>query len=218
MWRVSNPLSPHSVALLDLLRIMDLQQLIPPSIAISLATCYTYPSPNLMWLMSSTNWSSTRMHQLKLIGLLPNAYCSTSNTPQTIYGLLLHRSHSLHLLPTQMLIRQAIGMIAFPFPHVYSLQMRTQCALKSSEQLSTHLLKQSIALSSGTTKIAWVTILLELCCPLPKPSCLLCDNIDVMYLCVNLVFHSKMKHIALDYHFGLTGSLQVARVYSQSNC
>ncbi|KAL1219827.1 Retrovirus-related Pol polyprotein from transposon RE2 [Cardamine amara subsp. amara] len=28
-----------------------------------------------------------------------------------------------------------------------------------------------------------------------------CDNIGATYLCANPVFHSRMKHIALDYHF-----------------
>lgn len=28
-----------------------------------------------------------------------------------------------------------------------------------------------------------------------------CDNIGTTYLCSNPVFHSRMKHIALDYHF-----------------
>lgn len=28
-----------------------------------------------------------------------------------------------------------------------------------------------------------------------------CDNAGATYVCANPVFHSKMKHIALDYHF-----------------
>lgn len=33
-----------------------------------------------------------------------------------------------------------------------------------------------------------------------KPA-LLCDNIGATYLSLNPVFHSHMKHLALDYHF-----------------
>ncbi|KAL0718068.1 hypothetical protein Bca4012_067390 [Brassica carinata] len=28
-----------------------------------------------------------------------------------------------------------------------------------------------------------------------------CDNVGATYLCANPVFHSRMKHLALDYHF-----------------
>ena len=28
-----------------------------------------------------------------------------------------------------------------------------------------------------------------------------CDNAGATYVCVNPVFHSKMKHLGLDYHF-----------------
>ncbi|CAE6194733.1 unnamed protein product [Arabidopsis arenosa] len=35
----------------------------------------------------------------------------------------------------------------------------------------------------------------------PKAPVIYCDNIGATYLCANPVFHSRMKHIALDYHF-----------------
>ena len=28
-----------------------------------------------------------------------------------------------------------------------------------------------------------------------------CDNVGATYLCANHVFHSRMKHIVIDYHF-----------------
>lgn len=28
-----------------------------------------------------------------------------------------------------------------------------------------------------------------------------CDNLSATYTCVNLIFHTKMKHLALDYFF-----------------
>lgn len=30
---------------------------------------------------------------------------------------------------------------------------------------------------------------------------LYCDNVGAIYLCANMVFHSRMQHIAIDFHF-----------------
>ncbi|KAK2968892.1 hypothetical protein RJ640_013235 [Escallonia rubra] len=58
------------------------------------------------------------------------------------------------------------------------------------------------AIANSTAEILWVTNLLhELGITLPKPPALFCDNTGATYLCANPVFHSRMKHIALDYHF-----------------
>ena len=34
-----------------------------------------------------------------------------------------------------------------------------------------------------------------------QPPTLYCDNIGATYSCANPVYHSRMKHVALDYHF-----------------
>lgn len=36
--------------------------------------------------------------------------------------------------------------------------------------------------------------------PLPTPPVVYCDNIGATYFCTNPVFHSHMKHVAIDYH------------------
>ena len=73
------------------------------------------------------------------------------------------------------------------------------------------------SVASAVAELTWITNLLsELRLQLPLPPRLLCDNIGATYLCVNPVFHSRMKHLALDYHFVRekvsAGSLQVAHV------
>lgn len=57
-------------------------------------------------------------------------------------------------------------------------------------------------LANSSTKTSWITSLLkELQAPLQKPPNLLCDKIGATYLSANLVFHSRMKHLDIDYHF-----------------
>ncbi|KAK2987221.1 hypothetical protein RJ640_022253 [Escallonia rubra] len=58
------------------------------------------------------------------------------------------------------------------------------------------------AIANSTAETLWVTNHLhELGITLPQPPTLFCDNTGATYLCANPIFHSRMKHIALDYHF-----------------
>ena len=58
------------------------------------------------------------------------------------------------------------------------------------------------AVATATSEVMWLNnLLFELHIPQLKPPVLLCDNIGATYLCLNPVFHSRMKHISLDYHF-----------------
>lgn len=58
------------------------------------------------------------------------------------------------------------------------------------------------AVASATAEIFWVqSLFLELSLKLSIPPVIYCDNAGATYVSANLVSHSKMKHLALDYHF-----------------
>ena len=76
------------------------------------------------------------------------------------------------------------------------------------------------AIANTAAEILWFkNLLAELHFPLKHPSTLFCDNIGATYLSANLVFHSRMKHLALDYHFVRqlvnTGNFKVSYVSSK---
>lgn len=56
----------------------------------------------------------------------------------------------------------------------------------------------------------------ELTIAIPAAPVIYCDNVGATYLCVNPVFHTRMKHVVLDYHFirdnVQSGALRVAHV------
>lgn len=56
--------------------------------------------------------------------------------------------------------------------------------------------------ATTTAKLSWVrSLLTELGVSVPHVSVVYCNNVCATHLCSNLVFHSRMKHVALDYHF-----------------
>ena len=58
------------------------------------------------------------------------------------------------------------------------------------------------AITSALAETTWVkNLLFELGIILPKSPIIYNDNIGVTYLCENPVFHSRMKHIAVDFHY-----------------
>lgn len=75
------------------------------------------------------------------------------------------------------------------------------------------------AVAHTTAELCWVQSLLqELKVQIPKSPVIYCDNVGTTYLCVNPVFHSKMKHVGIDFHFVrdrvANGSLRVTHVSS----
>lgn len=64
------------------------------------------------------------------------------------------------------------------------------------------------SIANTTSEIRWIcNLLTELGITLSTPPVVYCDNLGAIFLCANHVFHTRMKHVALDYHF-IHGQIQ----------
>jgi hypothetical protein len=58
------------------------------------------------------------------------------------------------------------------------------------------------SMANATAELMWIqTLLKELCISYPPGARLWCDNMGAKYLASNPIFHGRMKHIEVDYHF-----------------
>jgi hypothetical protein len=58
------------------------------------------------------------------------------------------------------------------------------------------------AMVDATAELMWLqSVLQELSIPCPRSARLWCDNMGAKYLASNPVFHGRMKHVEVDYHF-----------------
>ncbi|KAK2400878.1 hypothetical protein QL285_050531 [Trifolium repens] len=58
------------------------------------------------------------------------------------------------------------------------------------------------AMANTAAELTWLTFILkDLQIPLVSPPILYCDNISSLHMTINPVFHARIKHIELDYHF-----------------
>jgi hypothetical protein len=57
-------------------------------------------------------------------------------------------------------------------------------------------------MANATAEIMWVqSVLDELQVPCPRCARLWCDNMGAMYLASNPIFHGRIKHVEVNYHF-----------------
>nr|BAM42649.1 Polyprotein [Arabidopsis thaliana] len=104
------------------------------------------------------------------------------------------------------------GYIVYLGHHPISWSSKKQ---KGVVRSSTEAEYRSVANTSS--ELQWIcSLLTELGIQLSHPPVIYCDNVGATYLCANPVFHSRMKHIALDYHFirnqVQSGALRVVHV------
>lgn len=58
------------------------------------------------------------------------------------------------------------------------------------------------ALASATTEVYWLQSLLsEIGFPLASKPMLWCDNLSATYLTVTPIFHSRSRHLEIDFHY-----------------
>ena len=73
------------------------------------------------------------------------------------------------------------------------------------------------SVANTASELRWIcSLLTEMGVTIPTMPIIYCDNIGATYLCANPVFHTRMKHIAIDYHFVRgqiqSGALRVSHV------
>ncbi|KAL6311091.1 hypothetical protein AAG906_029056 [Vitis piasezkii] len=75
-------------------------------------------------------------------------------------------------------------------------------SLVTNGNLTLHSEAEYRLVAATTSKINWIcSLLTELGVTLPTLPVSYCDNVGATYLYSNPIFHSRMKHVAIDYHF-----------------
>lgn len=92
------------------------------------------------------------------------------------------------------------------------------CGSKEMSRSSTEAEYRSVA--NTAAELRWVCSLLTgLGIQLQQAPVIYCDNVGETYMCANPVFHTRMKHIELDYHYILetiqSGALRVTHILTR---
>lgn len=93
--------------------------------------------------------------------------------------------------------KSTTGFAIYLGNHLISLSSRKQCVVSRSSTEAEYR-----ALAAATSELTWVEFLLrEIGCFSSSTPILLCDNLSATYLIANPIFHSRTKHMEIDFHF-----------------
>ncbi|KAI3828108.1 hypothetical protein L1987_02205 [Smallanthus sonchifolius] len=111
--------------------------------------------------------------------------------------------------------RSTTGYILYLGTNIVSWKLTRQKSVSRSSTKAEYK-----ALANAATELTWLkSLLTELGIPTNHMPTLFCDNTGATYLCAIPVFHSRMKYVALDYHFVreqvTAGRLRVLHISSQ---
>lgn len=148
--------------------------------------------------------SSCTVHPCS-IEILLNVFFAISNELAVIaYSIVV----TLYLLFMPLLIRTGLAILMIdPLPRFMlsslgaivsvTVQIKQSTVARSSIEVEYH------AIASTTTKLNSVSHLLsKLGITLVSNPTIYYDKVNATYLCANPVFHLRVKHIAIDFHFG----------------
>ncbi|KAL8120428.1 hypothetical protein AgCh_017563 [Apium graveolens] len=138
------------------------------------------------------HWQAVKRVLRYLKGTLHHGLFLTRNSPLTLTAFSDSDWGGVHDQG-----RSTTAYVLYLGPNIISWRSARQ---KSVSRSSTEA--EYKALANAATEIMWVqNILNELRVFIPRSPTLFCDNTGDVYSCANLVYHSRMKHLAFDYHF-----------------
>ena len=158
---------------------------------------------------TTDHWTAVKRILRYLVGTHTNGlFFSTQNTPS------LHAFTDADWAGDKDDYMSTGAYLVYYGSHPIAWSSKKQSGIARS---STEAEYRSVA--NTTAEVTWIkSLLTELGIKTTTAPAIYCDNKGATYLCANPMFHSRMKHLALDYHFVRNhvqaGNIRVSHIHS----